>query len=155
MTPLRAGCSGGPGGGTLSGVGGAGGGALQLSVAGAFTDVVEDAAKRLDLYADGYGITGVCNDSVAVVQQAVTGNATQYPLLMNDDVLLGELKKRLSDGDRTGDATYRSLKKAIGDLPSDTKPNPSAQRRALQSLPWEAGKEPLQSTVDARRILGG
>lgn len=126
-----------------------------LSIAGAFTDVVEDAAKRLDLYADGYGITGVCNDSVAVVQQAVTGNATQYPLLMNDDVLLGELKKRLSDGDRTGDATYRTLKKAIGDLPSDTKPNPSAQRRALQSLPWEAGKEPLQSTVDARRILGG
>ncbi len=126
-----------------------------ITVAGAFTDVVEDAAKRLNLYADGYGITGVCNDSVAVVQQAVTGNATQYPLLMNDDVLLGELKKRLSDGDRTGDATYRDLKKAIGELPSDTKPNPSAQRRALSSIPWSDGKEPFQSTVDARRILGG
>ena len=126
-----------------------------VKLAGAFTDVVEDAARRLDLYADGYGITGVCNDSVAVVQQAVTGNATQYPLLMNDDVLLGELKKRLSDGDRTGDAMYRSLKKAITDLPSDTRPNPSAQRRALSSLPWAAGKEPFQSTVEARRILGG
>ncbi|MBL8919480.1 MAG: hypothetical protein JNJ54_11505 [Myxococcaceae bacterium] len=126
-----------------------------VKLAGAFTDVVEDAARRLDLYADGYGITGVCNDSVAVVQQAVTGNASQYPLLMNDDVLLGELKKRLSDGDRTGDATYRALKKAIIDLPSDTRPNPSAQRRALSSLPWTEGKEPFQSTVDARRILGG
>lgn len=126
-----------------------------ITVAGAFTDVVEDAAKRLNLYADGYGITGVCNDSVAVVQQAVTGSASQYPLLMNDDVLLGELKKRLSDGDRTGDATYRDLKRAIGELPSDTKPNPSAQRRALSSLPWAGGKEPFQSTVDARRVLGG
>lgn len=126
-----------------------------IKLAGAFTDVVEDAARKLDLYADGYGITGVCNDSVAVVQQAVTGNATQYPLLMNDDVLLGELKKRLSDGDRTGDATYRSLRQAITDLPSDTRPNPSAQRRALTSIPWESGKEPFQSTVDARRILGG
>mgnify|MGYP000582460512 CR=1 FL=1 len=59
--------------------------AVHPALAGAFTDVVEDAAKRLNLYADGYGITGVCNDSVAVVQQAVTGNASQYPLLMNDD----------------------------------------------------------------------
>lgn len=126
-----------------------------VRLAGAFTDVVEDAAKRLDLYADGYGITGVCNDSVAVVQQAVTGNATQYPLLMNDSVLLGELQRRLSDGDRTGDAGYRALKKAIGELPSDARPNPSAARRALESLPWESGREPFQSTVDARRILGG
>jgi hypothetical protein len=125
------------------------------TVGGAFTDVVEDTAKRLNLYADGYGITGVCNDSVAVVQQAVTGNASQYPLLMNDSVLLGELQRRLSDGDRTGDATYRSLKKAIGELPSDARPNPSAARRALQSIPWESGREPFQSTVDARRILGG
>jgi hypothetical protein len=125
-----------------------------VGLAGAFTDVVEDTAKRLNLYADGYGITGVCNDSVAVVQQAVTGNASQYPLLMNDSVLLGELQRRLSDGDRTGDATYRSLKKAIGELPSDARPNPSAARRALQSIPWESGREPFQSTVDARRILG-
>lgn len=126
-----------------------------VSIAGAFTDVAEDAAKRLNLYADGYGVTGVCNDSVAVVQQAITGAATQYPLLMNDDVLLGELKRRLSDGDRTGDATYRAIKKAIGELPSDTRPNPTAQRRALASIPWEGGREPFQSTVDARRILGG
>lgn len=126
-----------------------------ITIAGAFTDVVEDAAKRLGLYADGYGITGVCNDSVAVVQQAVTGAASQYPLLMNDDVLLGELKKRLSDGDRTGDSTYRAIKKAIVDLPSDTRPNPTAQRRALSSIPWSEGREPFVSTVDARRILGG
>ncbi|MCA2978499.1 MAG: hypothetical protein INH37_09470 [Myxococcaceae bacterium] len=125
-----------------------------IALAGAFTDVVEDTAKRLNLYADGYGITGVCNDSVAVVQQAVTGRATQYPLLMNDGVLLGELQRRLSDGDRTGDAGYRALRQAIAELPSDVRPNPSAARRALASLPWVAGREPFQSTVDARRILG-
>lgn len=126
-----------------------------ITVASAFTDVVEDAAKRLSLYADGYGITGVCNDSVAVVQQAVTGSASQFPLLMNDDVLLGELRRRLSDRDRTGDDTYRLIRGAIKDLPSDARANPSARRRALESLPWAAGQEPFQSTVDARRILGG
>ncbi len=126
-----------------------------IGLAAAFTDVVEDTARRLNLYADGYGLTGVCNDSVAVVQQAVMGRADQYPLMMHDDLLLGELKKRLSDGDPTGDSSYRALKKAISDLPSDARPNPSQQRRALASIPWEAGKEPFGSTVEARRILAG
>jgi hypothetical protein len=124
--------------------------AKAIDTAGAFADVVHQTAQRLNLYADGYGITGVCNDSVAVVQQALTGHADEYPLLMNDSVLYGELKKHLG---QSSDPTYQSILKAIKDLPSDTRANPSAKARALASLPWAAGQEPFASSAAAREIL--
>ncbi|MEW5738416.1 MAG: hypothetical protein AB1938_05790 [Myxococcota bacterium] len=124
-----------------------------IKLAGAFTDLVNTTAKDKNLYAAGYGVTGVCNDSVAVVQQALTGKASQYPLLMKDSVLMGEIDKRLSDSNKADDATFKSLRNAIRDLPSDTRMTPSTKARALASLPWAEGKEPFQSSVDARRIL--
>lgn len=126
-----------------------------VSLAGLFTDVVQDAAKSLNLYMGGYGITGVCNDSVAVIQQAMTGSTTMYPLLMRDSVLTQELDKRLSDGVRRDDPAYRSLLESIKALPSDTEMTPTTQKRALSALPWEPGKEPLKSSEAARRILEG
>ena len=125
-----------------------------VKLAGVFTDVVQQSARKLDLYADGYGITGVCNDSVAVIEQATTGKADQYPLLMKDSVLTGELERRLSDGDTSDDALCKSLKRAIRDLPSDVRQNTSARERAKASIPWAKGAEPFQSTVDSRKILG-
>lgn len=124
-----------------------------ISVAGAFTDVVNTTAKKMNLYADGYGITGVCNDSVAVVQQAITGRADAYPLLMKDEVLYGALKERLSDANKADDPAYKAIRKAMRELPSDIRHNESQKRRALASLPWAAGKEPFVSSEEARRIL--
>jgi hypothetical protein len=126
-----------------------------VKLAGVFTDVVQQSAKKLDLYADGYGITGVCNDSVAVIEQATTGKAHEYPLLMKDSSLTPELERRLTDGDRSDDALCKKLKQAIRDLPSDVRQNASSRERAQASIPWTKGAEPFQSTVDARKILGG
>lgn len=128
--------------------------ALQaISIAGAFTDVVNTAAREQNLYADGYGITGVCNDSVAVVQQATMGHADAYPLLMKDEVLYGALKELLSDADKADDPSLRAIRKAMKELPSDVVQNDSQKRRALASLPWAAGKEPFASSEQARKIL--
>lgn len=124
-----------------------------ISVAGAFTDVVNTTARAKNLYADGYGITGVCNDSVAVVQQAVTGHADAYPLLMRDEVLYGALKERLGDANKADDPAYKAIRKAMRELPSDVRHNESQQRRALASLPWAPGREPFVSSEEARRIL--
>lgn len=124
-----------------------------ISVAGAFTDLVNTTAKEKNLYADGYGITGVCNDSVAVVQQAVTGHADAYPLLMKDEVLYGALKERLSDANKADDPSFRAIRKAMRELPSDVQHNESQKRRALASLPWAAGREPFASSEEARKIL--
>ncbi len=124
-----------------------------ISVAGAFTDVVNTTARAKNLYAGGYGITGVCNDSVAVVQQAVTGRADAYPLLMKDAVLNAALSERLGDANRADDPAYKAIRKAMRELPSDVRPNESQARRALASLPWASGKEPFASSEEARRIL--
>jgi hypothetical protein len=125
-----------------------------VSLAADFTDVVHTSAQALGLYADGYGVTGVCNDSVAVIEQAMTGTAHEYPLLMNDSTLMGEVQKRIANDPR--DSTdFQALKQAIVTLPSDATPNATAGSRALSSLPWAKGDEPFTSTVDARRILGG
>ncbi len=126
-----------------------------INLAGVFTDVVHQSAQKLNLYADGYGVTGVCNDSVAVVEQAMTGKAHEYPLVMKDASLLGELNRRLGDGDRSDDALCQSLKKAIAELPSDVRQNATSRGRALSSIPWSAGQEPFVSTIEARKILGG
>jgi hypothetical protein len=127
--------------------------AKALSLAGTYTDLVNTVAKKNDLYAGGYGVTGVCNDSVAVVEKAVTGHATQYPLLMQDSVLMGTVKQHLSDADKSDDASYKAIKAAIIALPTDTTVNASTKQRALASLPWVAGQEPFGSTEDARKIL--
>ena len=124
-----------------------------ITVAGAFSDVVNTTAQAKNLYADGYGVTGVCNDSVAVVQQAVTGHADAYPLLMKDEILYGALKERLGDANKADDPAYKAIRKAMRELPSDVRKNESQARRALASLPWAAGKEPFASSEDARRIL--
>ncbi|MHB8877860.1 MAG: hypothetical protein ACYC8T_29555 [Myxococcaceae bacterium] len=121
-----------------------------VKLAAAFSDVVNDAAKKADLYCGGYGLTGVCNDSVAVVQQAMTGKTTMYPLLMRDQVLTGELRTRLGDSDG---AHFQELLRSIEALPSDARANSTARSRALSSLPWAPGREPFASSEAARKIL--
>ena len=117
-------------------------------------DIIKDASAGLGLVAAGYGVTGVCNDSVAVIQQAITGTTTAYPLLMRDDTLLGEFQKRLGDKNYRDDPEYRTLKQAIDELPSDVQANATSKQRAIASLPWAAGAEPFKSTAHARATLG-
>lgn len=125
-----------------------------VRLAGTLSDVINTSARALGLYADGYGVTGVCNDSVAVVEQALLGRADQYPLLMRDATLLGELKQRLDTPGRDH-ADYATLRKAIEALPNDSQNNPTRRERALKSIPWADGEEPFTSTVDAKKILAG
>ncbi len=124
-----------------------------ISLAGALSDVIDSVAKSLNLSADGYGVTGVCNDSVAIVQLAVTGKAPQYPLFMHEKLLIGGLKQWLADPANKDHPVFQTLKDAIEKLPSDIENNTTVRPRALASLPWVAGKEPFPSTVEARRIL--
>jgi hypothetical protein len=130
--------------------------ALQaVKLAAVLSDVIIDASAQKNLAMSGYGVTGVCNDSVAIIQQAMTGKVTGYPLFMRDDVLLPEIDKRLADKNRSDDASLRTLKAAIQTVPSDDVKNSSAAARALASIPWTAGQEPFVSVQDARTILPG
>lgn len=117
------------------------------------SDLINDVAAAAGLAMNGYGVTGVCNDSVAVVQQAIAGHITGYPLFMRDQVLQPEIERRLRDRNRRDDAALRELKAAMGAAPSDEVQTTSSATRARASIPWTAGAEPFDSTVRARRIL--
>lgn len=125
--------------------------ALQL--AGLLSDVINDAARDQDLAAAGYGVTGVCNDTVAIIQHALFGRTTAYPLLMQDETLTDKLQQRLSDDDPRDDQLYMRLLDSIVAVPSDTVMQPDAADRALASFPWVEGTEVFKSSIAARRIL--
>lgn len=137
--------------------------AAQLS--GLFSDVINDATKQAALPMAGYGDTGVCIDSVATILRAMNEKITAYPLLQGDELLSAELKGRLEANVNRQDAPeYRLLQAAVDGVPSDAagalagRPDlnlPSSRSRALTSLPWAPGAEPLASAALARQILGG
>lgn len=130
--------------------------ALEAAVlAGLLGDVINTSAAAQQLAVGGYGATGVCNDSVAIVQHALSGAATPYPLLMRDAMLATELQQRLADADQKDDPRYAKLAASIAAVPSDDVPNPTARARALASLPWTEGQEPFESITRARQILAG
>ena len=125
-----------------------------IHIAGLSSDVINASAAAQDLAVGGYGATGVCNDSVALVQHVMTGKTACYPLLMRDQTLYKELNSRIQDGHHFDVGDYRAIKASIDALPSDVSPNDSAKRRAKAGgLVWEPGQEPFQHVVDARKIL--
>jgi len=126
-----------------------------LALCGVLSDVIQDVSARKGLLMAGYGVTGVCNDSVAIIQSAITGAVTAYPLFMRDDVLLPEIASRLKDANRADDGALKALQAAIGAVPSDDKPNPTSTKRALASIPWAPGEAPFASTEAARVALSG
>jgi hypothetical protein len=128
-------------------------GLKAITLAGILADVIQDVSHKEGLAMAGYGVTGVCNDSVAILQQAMTGQVTGYPLFMRDAVLLKEIDLRLKDSNRTDDSALKTLKAAIAAVPSDDVPNTTSTARALSSIPWPAGQAPFFSTEAAREIL--
>jgi hypothetical protein len=128
-------------------------GLKAITLAGVLADVIQDVSHKEGLAMAGYGVTGVCNDSVAILQQAMTGQVTGYPLFMRDAVLLKEIDLRLNDTNRTDDSALKTLKAAIVAVPSDDAPNATSTTRALASIPWPAGQAPFFSTETAREVL--
>lgn len=130
--------------------------ARAMDVAATLGEVIKKSAEKQHLAVAGYGITGVCNDTVSVVEKIVKGSVTAYPLMMQDDTLTGEIKRRLSDKTRSDDATLRTLLNTLPQVPSDDKvdntANSTQKQRILASMPWAAGQEPFACVTDARRI---
>ena len=124
-----------------------------IELAGMFSDVVNRVSDEAGFLASGYGMTGVCNDSVAVIQQAITGKATGYPLIMRDETIKPHLEGLLNDKSTRDDPLVRDLLSAIDALPSDVEDNDSWRERAVASLPYAAGEEVLMSTGHARETL--
>lgn len=126
----------------------------SIEMAGALTDLIRATAEEFQLYAEGYGVTGVCKDSIALIHHAVAGHSdVYYPLLMQDNLLTKGLMKKLNDTDTSNDDLMRRIQAAIGGQPSDVEPNTTAPARAVASLPWVFDRTPFKSSDVAVSIL--
>lgn len=124
-----------------------------MSLAGLLLDIVRSVALAQNLPMEGYGMTGVCNDTVAIIQNALTGKVTTYPLVMIDELLIPELQSRISSSQGDLRRDYETLLASIEAVPSDTSMNDTTVQRALSSMPWPLLNEPFYSSQDARLIL--
>ncbi len=130
-----------------------------VNVSAGLVGLIEQTAKNQKLFTEGYGMTGVCNDFSALVQQAVLGEVNEWPLIGRDELLLAELRKQPPSEMR--DTLERAIRETPNDVkvgvlaPSTATPNADTIRRILASIAYEDGMEPWTRTVEAKRILRG
>ena len=124
-----------------------------ISAAGLWTNVVNDIAAKDHLVGGGYGRTGICDDSVAMIQQLVTGRTTIYPLSMDHDLMGAYLDSKAAEaGPLAG--RYQKLRRVLDALPSDAVSDPTQPSRILSSIPFGPGKTPFPGADAARAALG-
>lgn len=124
-----------------------------IEAAGLWRTVVNDTAAERGLLGGGYGQTGICNDSVALLQQLVTGRTTIYPLAMDKDLMVKALDAKIAaDGPLT--ARWRELRSAVLSLPRDTEADPTQPGRILDSIPFGPDPTPFSGADHARAVLG-
>ena len=95
-----------------------------------------------NLHLGGYGAIGFCIDSTALLEQALTGNTSLFPLTLGGlwrERLSAQLTHLLEHNMRPNDEAVDRYKRAIEDLPQDLYHNSEtrkdAKRRLLASQP--------------------
>ncbi len=122
------------------------------SFAGLWRASVNEVAESQHLFGGGYGQTGLCNDSVALIQMLVTGRTTIYPLAMDHDLMGRYLDAKARAVGALG-AQYRALRRAVDRLPRDVQPDPTQPSRILESIPFPDGPTPFPQVDHARKVL--
>lgn len=115
-------------------------------------DVVEELSQKDGLIGGGYGQTGVCNDSVALLQLMLTGRTTIYPLAMDHARVNAFLDEKIAAGGTLA-TKYARLKELVGTLPVDTQADPTQPGRILDSIPFGAGPTGYPGADAARETL--
>jgi hypothetical protein len=133
-----------------------------VRMAGLGAIILNAVGTELELPFGGYGLTGVCNDTSALLDQALRGETSVFPLtstgrfLMHQARRIRALRKNLEgfsnfkaeirDLDRLADATVN--------IPSDLHASPSncadSSRRLLHCLPPDL---PFQLMVETKKIM--
>jgi hypothetical protein len=123
-----------------------------LHLAAVFTDVLLQTADKYNLYDLGYGATGVCVDSIAIIEYVYFNEMTLYPLLMEKYLVIPVVQQFLNVNNRNAQH-YTALLKALKYLPVDVWDNPTLKTRVNNTITWPPGKEPFECVIQARAIL--
>lgn len=124
-----------------------------VSAAGLWTSAVNDVVVEKKLPGGGYARTGICDDSVAMIQKLVTGRTTIYPLSMDHDLMGEYLDRKIAEGGPLA-GKYQTLRDTMNALPSDVGTDSTQPARVLNSIPWGPGATPFPEADAARAALG-
>jgi hypothetical protein len=122
-----------------------------MKYAAVYGSLANYVASKNKLFDFGYGVLGLCNDAVAVLQMIAQGHVDIYPLVMDKELILNlfdEWKEQVGESERV-----EKIRWALTQMPDDRQDNPSMRERALKSIPYAPGKELYKSTAEARRII--
>ena len=118
-----------------------------------------------NLVSNGYAQVGVCNDLTGLAQDFVLGGkdkVTMWPMVMNDALVVPELKKRAAGADG---ATYQKMLDIVNEMPSDAHPpakgspeaadfqRDAARRAAAAMDAWKPGADSLVTVSQSRGAL--
>jgi hypothetical protein len=155
----------------------------SLLCAAIYGNAINSYAFKEHLCCRGYGCVGICADSIAPIQQVMSGHCTLYPILGMTERRVDMMRQMCSfftlfaedagaqqdaaasSSDVSAATIYRTcdarivhhLVKALIDLPNDNalalSEYVSTIDRIMASIPWPQGEEPFRSTSIAWHIL--
>jgi hypothetical protein len=131
-------------------------------VAGLYACVLNGLSSELELPFGGYGLTAVCNDSAALVQQCLYNEATIYPMTSVGRYLhrtmryaqhMAEKMNRVTGlDDEVHDLT--SIADAMKKMPSDLNASPAnAENAARRMLATMQPNMPFNLAKDSKRVM--
>ena len=136
-------------------------------IAGLYANCLNGLATEMELPFGGYGLTAVCNDSAALVQECLYGVNTIYPMTSIGRFLLKTMRyaegfqhrlSQYSGGSSSGmqpemedlSAIVQAMKK----IPSDLNASPSlAQSAASRLLATLQPSMPLRLMKDSQKVM--
>ena len=115
-------------------------------IAGLYANCLNGLATEMELPFGGYGLTAVCNDSAALVQQCLYGVNTIYPMTSIGRFLMKTMRYAEKFQDRLlGSSDSGRLQKEKDDL--------SAIVHAMKTIPSDLNASPSQAQSAASRLL--
>lgn len=123
-----------------------------LRAAGLYLDLLHTISREDALFAGGYGQSGICNDSVAVIEMLLNKDVTVYPLLIDKRRVIRQLDILIAKHPAIA-RRYRKIRQAVVNMPSDVELNKTQPQRILGSIPYRAGSTPYVGFNDARRTF--
>jgi len=116
-----------------------------VRLAGLYANVLNGLATELELPFGGYGVTAVCNDSAAMLQQCLYGESYIFPLTS-----LGRYMQRTL---RYNQVLSRELKAVSRGTMKDELEDLEALQQAMLALPSDINATPANAPDAARRLL--
>lgn len=132
-------------------------------LAGLYACVLNGLGTEMDLPFGGYGLTGVCNDSAALLEHCMYGKSNIYPMTSIGRFLMHSLRYTrdfrtrltLQPGNDEELEDLGDILKSMREIPSDVHAAPANARSAAERMLYFLPEDPPFKILDeTKRIMG-